>query len=107
MLWKVVLSATSIFGTTYDAKPRAWVRNGLSTRQYGFVTAVSGNFALTSQVSLEVRPVLVPPWTVRLCLMRAVKLTSTPFQCCFCLTPKLSDRFTRLLVRPDCVGSTL
>src|SRR6187402_413996 len=107
MLWNVVLSPTSIFGTTYDAKPRAWVRNGLSTLQYGFVVAVSGNFALTSHESVDVRPVLVPPCSVRLCRMRAVKFTSTPFQCCFCRTATLSDRLTRLLVRPDCEGSTL
>src|SRR4029078_4046741 len=75
-------------------------RNGLSTLQYGFATAVSGNLALTSQESVDVRPVLVPPWSVRLCRMRAVKFTSTPFQCCFCLTPRLSDRFTRLFVCP-------
>ena len=54
MLWKVVLTATSIFGTMYDAKPRACVRKGLSTLQYGLSRAVSGNFALTSQDGLPV-----------------------------------------------------
>src|SRR5688572_27615935 len=101
----------------YDARPLTCVLNGGSTWQYGFncappcavvtvvfTVALSGSAALTAQLSVDVRPVLVPPWKVSRSPTRALKLASTPFQCWICLRPRLSDRFTRLSVLPDSDG---
>src|SRR5213083_174323 len=109
-LWNAELTRTSIVGMRYDARPLTCVLNGGSTWQYGFncaprttvigvfTFALSGSAALTAQLSVDVRPVLVPPWKVSCSPTRALTFTSTPFQCWICLSPRLSDRFTRLSV---------
>src|SRR5258706_16421761 len=56
---------------------------------------VSGNADATSQLSVTVRPVLTPPWTMKLARGRALRLISTPFQWSVCL-PYASDRVTKL-----------
>ena len=40
----------------------------------------SGRFALTSQLSATVWPVLVPPWNVRPPRVRTFNVTSTPLK---------------------------
>src|SRR5262245_32505676 len=107
MLWNAVLTEMSIFGMTYDASPLTCVRNGLSKWQYGLVGDVYGRAACTSQLSVAVRPELVPPDSVRPLRTRAETFTSTPFQCWLWCSPRLRARFTRLSVRPNCDGSTL
>ena len=45
----------------------------------------SGSFAYRSQLSVLVRPVLSPPWSVKPARGRALTVTSMPFQCSFWL----------------------
>ena len=80
MLWSVPLTCTSMRGIVYEPSAFKSVRNGGSCRQYGLSSAVSGSASRISHVSSMRRPVLVPPWNVRPPRIRAVKLTSTPFQ---------------------------
>src|SRR3954466_6702193 len=89
----------------YDASPLNCVRNGGTTLQYGLSGEVSGSCARISQLSVVRRPVLVPPWKVRPCRTRAVRLISTLFQCWVWL-PKLSARVMKLFVCPNSVGAT-
>ncbi|MNC96396.1 hypothetical protein D3C83_137570 [compost metagenome] len=54
------------------------VENGATVRQNRRLGESS--FGFTSQVSVTARPVLVPPWNIRLLRMRTLTLMSTPCQ---------------------------
>ena len=95
----------STFGIVYVTSPLNCVRNPLATWQYGFSCAISGSCARIAQLSVTVWPVLVPPWTVRPLLGRAVRLISTPSQWEY-WSPNLSAAVTKLFVCPNCAGLT-
>src|SRR5262245_37971810 len=78
LLWKTALTCASIFGITYDARPRNCGRKPLETSQYGLPKLMvdvcspapmarfnSGRLFRTSQKFDVVCPVLVPPCSVR------------------------------------------
>src|SRR5688572_8825431 len=74
----IELTSTSTFGSVYDADPRKVVLNGSTVRQFrGFGLSM---LTTVSQRSVTVRPVLVPPWNVSPLAIRALPVTSTPFQ---------------------------
>jgi hypothetical protein len=74
----IELTSTSTFGIVYDADPRKVVVNGSTVRQFrGFGLSMSTTLA---QRSVTSRPVLVPPWNTSPLPIRALPVTSTPFQ---------------------------
>ncbi len=77
--------STSIFGMMYDAIALAFVMKPGSLWQYVFWAVLdamlrlpSGSAARTSQLSVTVVPLLMPPWNVRPLLARALKLIRKP-----------------------------
>ena len=83
MLWNVPAICTAILGTVYTAITFACVRNGSVTAQSAcaLLPSDSGTRATTSQLFVELRPVLMPPCSRTPFCSRALTLTSTPFQC--------------------------
>ena len=74
----VALTCTPSLGIMYDARPRSVVSTGSTARQ--FLGSGLSTFTMVAHVSLIARPVVVPPWSVRLPLIRAFTVTSTPCQ---------------------------
>src|SRR5262245_11456411 len=77
-LWIVELTWTSTFGMVYDISPLNCVAKGATVRQN--LRLGESSLGVTSHVSVTARPVLVPPWNIRLFRMRPLMLTSTPCQ---------------------------
>src|SRR5687767_12674164 len=97
-LCNAALTSTSILGIVYDPRNLSCVRNGDCWWQYcrgnwallaspstGRLVRSSGSCCATSQLSIVVRPVLIPPCIVSPLRGRAVKIRSNPFQCSYWL----------------------